>query len=43
MGNWIKLTILASYRLITGIENPRVGGSIPPLGTIFHGAEPHQK
>ena len=35
MDNLLSLFIFDIYRHIPGIENPRVGGSIPPLGTIL--------
>jgi hypothetical protein len=36
-GKWLNMLHLAqiAQSVEQGIENPRVGGSIPPLGTIF--------
>ena len=35
--NYFKFFSLQAHKLgVIGTENPRVGGSIPPLGTIFH-------
>ena len=31
----MQATVLNKIIYTTSIENPRVGGSIPPLGTIF--------